>query len=102
MHERVRSEAPNLTRPQDAGAIEKHEVEHGTATGGHDQTSQDRNHNMEGYQNGRDVDREPAHPRDRAIVIGGSYPEHISIIAFGFMSASDLANHRSDSRRSEV
>ena len=87
MHERVGGEAPNLTRPQDACAIEKHEVEHGAAASSHDQASENGDHNVQGDEYGRDVDREPAHPGDWPIVIGGSDSEHISIIAFAFMSA---------------
>jgi hypothetical protein len=42
---------------------------------------------VQGDEYGRDVDRESTHPGDWPVVIGGSDSEHISIIAFGFMSA---------------
>ena len=90
MNERVGGEAPNLTRPQDTCAIEKHEVEHCTAAGTDDQASENGDHNMQSDEHGRDVDREPTHPGDWPIVIGGSDSEHISIIAFAFMSARVL------------
>jgi hypothetical protein len=87
MHERVCRKAPNLARPQNARAIEQHEVEDGAPAGSHDQASENGDHNVQGDEHGRDVDREPTHPGNWPIVIGGSDSEHISIIAFGFPSA---------------
>ena len=88
MHERVGGEAPDLTRSQDACAIEKHEDRAAApppAATSRQVTNGD--HDVQGDENGRDVDRKPAHPGDWPIVIGGSDSEHISIIAFAFMSA---------------
>ena len=94
MDKRIGDEAPNLRARPNLGAV-KHQIIHQAAvTCGEDKRGQDRAGDVQANEHRRHIHGIASHPRDWAIIIGGSDSEHEPLIALALVDASKVVEHR--------
>jgi len=76
MNEGISRETPDLAASQDTSTVEHHEIKQTAAGSRDEETSHDREDNMDADKNRRDIHRKTPHPRDRPIIVGSGHSEH--------------------------
>src|SRR5882762_7381536 len=88
MDKRIGDETPDLRARPNLGAIEHQIIHQAAVTRGEDQRGQDRAGNVQANEHRRHIHGIASHPRDWAIIIGGSDSEHEPLIALALVDAS--------------